>query len=440
MLGKLMAKLRRRPGKGNNQGTGAQTTKLSGKLKRDTQLIKNKYQDCDDVKYRDIVVPAMGMRRCLIVYVEGLVNSDALNRDIIGKLQEHSGRQEVKDIKTLLATGEVDVFGDLDKFDNDILQGKVAILIDGIAEAFVIDTKNWPMRAIEEPLQERLVRGPREGFTEVIQINLALIRRRLPHPQLKVKINEVGARSRTKVALLYLEDVCNLDVVNELQERIDAIDIDGIMDPGALTELISERTISPFPMFLSTERPDKVMGGLLQGKVAIITDGSPFVLMVPVIAPDFFQNPEDYYMAPVFGTLARGLRLAGIAIGTTLTAAYVAVVSYHYEMIPRDIIIFIARTREGVPFTPITEALLLEASVELLREASIRLPSPIGPTVTIAGALIVGQAAVDARLVSPVLLIFVALSFLAGSSVPNYEASLVIRLLRFPLIIMAGFL
>ncbi|MTI96208.1 MAG: spore germination protein [Firmicutes bacterium] len=440
VLKKLLARLKPNI-RGSKANTSQKPDKLTGKLKTDEQLLRNLYKDCDDVKYKKVVVPAMGMRQALILYVEGLVDSSTLNRDIVSKLLEVKQQNEqVRHIADLLAVGESSTFTRIGEFANDILQGKVAIILDGYAEVTMIDTKNWPSRGIEEPIQERLIRGPREGFTEVIQMSLALIRRRLPDPNLKVHCREVGRRSRTKIAVAYIEDVCNLDTVEEIKERLAAIDIDGILDPGATAELITERTITPFPLFLSTERPDKVVGGLLQGKIAIIADGSPFVLLAPVTAADFFQLPEDYYMHSIYGTLARMMRFIGIILGTTATAAYTAVVSYHYEMIPQGIIVFIAETRQAVPFSPITEALLLEGAVELLREASIRLPGPIGPTLSIVGALILGQAAVDAQLVSPVLLIVVATSFLAGSSIPNYEASLAIRFLRFPLLVMAGYL
>lgn len=443
MLRKLLNKLRHKPQAGVKDGKSAsQSKKISGKIKKDEKLLRDTYEDCDDVKFRNVVVPALGMRKALVVYTEGLVNSDHLNRDIVERLQDYNNRdiKQVDDVQYLLSTGEVTAYNNLEDFQIEVLLGKVAVIVDGIAKAILIDNKDWPMRAIEEPLQERLIRGPREGFTEVIQINLGLIRRRLPDPNLKIKQLKVGRRSKTKVGLVYLEDVCNLDTVAEIEERVRAIDIDGLVEPGAISELITERTFTPFPLMLSTERPDKIVAGLLSGKVALVSDGSPFALLMPVTSVDFFHNPEDYYMNPLYAFLARLSRFVGIILGTTFTAAYTAVVMFHYEMVPRNIIVFIAQTREGVPFNPITEALLLEGAVELLREASIRLPGPIGPTLGIVGALILGQAAVDAHLVSPVLLIIVAVSFLAGSSIPNFEAGLTLRFLRFSILIAAGFL
>lgn len=437
MLGKILDKLRRKPDR-QPKKTGP-SVPFTGNIQKDEKILRDIFRDCDDVKFRKLSVPAMGNRKALIVFVEGLVNVNALHRDIIGKMLS-SRQRPARDVTELVSAGETERDRCARDTSTKILLGKVAIVVDTIPEAVVVESKEWPMRAIEEPLQERLVRGPREGFTEIIQINAALIRRRLPDPNLKIVMTEAGRRSRTKVAILYIEDVCDLNIVNEVKERINALDIDGIMEPGELAELITERTVTPFPLILSTERPDKVMGGLLQGKVAIITDGSPFAMLAPVTFAEFFQIPEDYYMHPLLALTARLLRLAGLFVATTLVPAFVAVIMHHYEIIPPDIIVFIAQTREGVPFSPIIEAFALEFAVELTREASIRLPGPIGPTLGIVGAIILGQAAVAAHLVSPVLLIMVSMSFTAGSIIPNYEASAVLRWLRFPILLMAGFL
>lgn len=438
VLKKLFSKLKK---KKTDQANSPEptSTKLTGNIQRDEQMLRNLFRDCDDVKYKKIYIPSMDKRKGLIIYVEGLINIDTLQRDIIGPLLSTESMQ-AKEVTEIISAGETKFYYSTENLASEVLLGKVAVLVEGMKGLVTIETKEWPMRSIEEPIQERLIRGSREGFTEVIQVNLGLIRRRLPDDNMKVRHMSVGRRTRTKVAVMYIEDICNLDTVKEIRERLKAIEIDGILDPGSLSELITERTITPFPLLLSTERPDKVAGSLLQGKIAIVSDGSPFVVLAPVTAADFFQIPEDYYMHPLFAFLGRALRLGGIFLGTTLVAAFTAVISFHYEMIPENIVVFIAETRAGVPFAPLTEALLLELSVELMREASIRLPGPIGPTLGIVGALILGQAAVEARLVSPVMLIVVAVSFMAGSIIPNYEAALVVRWMRFPVILASGFL
>lgn len=418
---------------------GEQSQKFSGKFAKDERLLRGVFRDCGDVKFRSQTIPALGGRQALFCFVEGLINTDTLQRDILGKLLT-PGISETKDIRELLAVGDIKVVKSPDELTGDVLLGQIAIIVAGEPRAYVVEAKDWPKRNIEEPIQERLIRGPRVGFIEAIEDNLALIRRRLPDPSLKLKMYTVGRRSRTKVALLYIDDVCDLSIVREMDKRIRAIDIDVLAESGCLEDLIAERTVSPFPQVLQTERPDKVAGGLAQGQAAIVTDGSPYAMLAPVTFSSFLQTPGDYFKHSFPATIARSLRFIGLFLGTTLVASYVAVLSFHYEIVPTNIVVFIAETRAGVPFNPLTEALLLEFSSEILREASIRLPGPIGPTLGIVGALILGQAAVAAHLVSPIMLFLVALTFILSSIIPNYEASEAVRYLRFPIIVAAGFI
>lgn len=403
------------------------------------QMVKSMLDKCGDVKYHELRVPLFKNKTVLIVYVEGLVNTDVLNRDVISKLLD-APNKVVGGIRDIIAGSEVSVYTSFEDVEDKVLSGEIMLLLEGDAKAYIIAARDWPMRGVEEPIQERTIRGPRDGFTETAKVNLGLIRRRLPVSSLKVENVSVGSRSRNMVSVIYLEDIADYDLVAEVLERIRAVNIDGVLDPGVLGELITERTISPFPLLLNTERPDKVVAGLLAGKVAIVTDGSPFCMLAPVVFADFYQVAEDYYLHPIYAFFTRLLRFIGVFVATTATAAYSAAIAFHYEIIPRDIIVFIAETREGVPFSPFVEAFVIEIIVELIREASIRLPGPIGPTIGIVGALVLGQAAVDARLVSPVLLIIVAVGLMASFNIPNYESALSIRFLRFGIIGAAAFL
>lgn len=418
---------------------GQPPLKYTGVFQKDQRLLKEVFRDCGDVKYKEISIPALGGRQALFCYIEGLINPDTFHRDILGRLLSLQ-EPEVKDIRQLMAVGDVKAIATPGDMADAVLLGQIGAVVQGEACALVIEAKKWPKRNVDEPIQERLIRGPRDGFIETIQDNLALIRRRLPDPNLKMKLFVVGRRSKTDIALLYIEDVCNMDTVREIEERIRAIDIDILAESGCLEDLIAERTISPFPQVLQTERPDKVASNLAQGRIAVVTDGSPFVLIAPITFGSFIESPGDYYTHSLFAAIARSLRFTGLFLSTTLVAAYVAVLTFHYEIVPTKIVVFIAQTRSGVPFDPLTEALLLEFSSEILREASIRLPGPIGPTLGIVGALILGQAAVAAHLVSPIMLFLVALTFILSSIVPNYEASKAVRYLRFPIILAAGFI
>jgi len=440
MLRKLLTVLRNKSKSLTREEKTGPKSKFTGRLDSDEQLIHNTFNKCGDIKYRSLTVPALGNRRALIVFIEGLVNPDVIHRDIVGMLMAPlpEGQKSPSNALELISAGEANWYTSMEEVEFRVMLGEILVLIDGSAEALLLDARQWPARTVEEPSQERTIHGPREGFTEVAQQNLGLIRRRLPTPSLKAEYMTVGERTRDTTVLVYLEDVADSGVVDEVRERINAINIDGILEPGALGELITERTISPFPLQITTERPDKVAGGLMQGKVGVVADGSPFVMLIPVIVSDFFQSPEDYYIHPLFATLGRVVRVVSFYLSTTLVATYVAILSFHYEMIPRDIIVFIGETRVGVPFSPFLEAILLESGIELIREASLRLPGAIGPTIGIVGALVLGQAAVEARLVSPVLLILAAVGLMANFSIPNYEASLALRYIRFPLIVAAG--
>lgn len=415
-------------------------TKWVRSLAANEKLLQEKLAKCGDVKYHSVKVPLLANRRVLITYVEGLINTDILNRDIIAKLMSPLTAEKAASITDLIAATDIIKVRTLEETEHKVLSGDILLLADGESTAFLVSARNWPMRAIDESIQERTIRGPRDSFTEVAKVNLGLIRRRLPDASLKVENITIGRRASSSIYLLYVADVADDYVVQEVRERIEAVDIDGILEPGALAELITERTVSPFPLLLSTERPDKAASGLLSGKIVIISDGSPFCMLAPIVFADYFQVPEDYYMHPAFAFFGRLLRFISIFVATTLTAAYTAIITFHYEVIPKEIIIFIAETREGVPFNPFTEALLLEIAIELVREASIRLPATIGPTIGIVGALILGQAIVQARLVSPVMLIVVAAALMANFNIPNFEAALTLRLIRFPILAMAAFL
>jgi spore germination protein KA len=418
----------------------AEASQFTGKLDNDENTLRQLLNQCNDVTFRKIDVPALN-RRALVVLVGSLVNQEIINRDIITRLlSDIAEPEEDESALNIIGVGDAARIGSIDEAGTQVLMGKTLVLVDGSKNALLFETRQWPSRSVEEPFQEQVIQGPREGFTEVITINMGLVRRRLPTPALKMETLIIGRRTKNTTALIYMDDIADKTLVDEARRRLKAIDIDGISEPGAIGELISERVWSVFPLYLTTERPDKVSAALLQGKIVIIADTSPFAYVIPSTFSDFNQSPDDYYVHPVFATVFRLIRLASFGVATTFTAAYVAVVSFHYEMLPRNIVTFIAETRVAVPFAPLTEALLLEGAVELIRETSLRLPKPLAGTIGIVGALVLGQAAVTARLFSPILLIIVAISFLSGFAIPNYNATLPLRYIRFPMLVAAGVL
>jgi len=294
------------------------------------------------------------------------------------------------------------------------------------------------MRSVEEPKTAAVVRGPREGFSETLRVNTALIRRRLRDPDLRMKNYKVGRRTRTDLVLCYIEGVADPRVVEKVERRIQSIELDGVLESGYIEEMIQDDFWTPFPLIQNTERPDSVVSHLLEGKVAILVDGTPHALIAPAVFTQFYYSPEDYYERYMIATFLRFLRLLSLIFALLGPAFYIAFVSFHTEMLPSSLAIAMAAGRATVPFPSIVEALLMEISVEILREASVRLPGPIGPTIGIVGALVIGEASVTAGLVSPLMVIVVGLTTISSYANPSYNAAISLRLLRFPIMIVAA--
>ncbi|CAI6047708.1 spore germination protein [Cohnella sp. JJ-181] len=336
-----------------------------------------------------------------------------------------------------LPVQEMKTTDDLDETVIAILSGDSAVLSEGSANARIVGTKHWNSRSVEEPQTEALIRGPRDGFTEDFRTNTALIRRRLRDPNLRFESFELGRRSRTDVSIVYVEGIVNDDLLQEVRRRIHTIDVDDVPGSGFIEQWLSDHFLSPFPQIMSSERPDKVTAALLQGKVAIVVDNTPFQLIMPMTIFSFFHSPEDYYQNWIISTIIRVMRFGAAFLATFLPAFYIALLEYHHGMLPSELAFSIAGSREGVPFPAVVEAFAMEATLELLREAGVRLPKPIGQTIGIVGGLVIGEAAVRAGIVSPIMVIVVAVTAISSFSLPSYTFAISLRMLRF-LIMMAA--
>ena len=366
--------------------------------------------------------------RFALVYVDGLVDRNMLNEEVLKSLMLQTKHANLSPgiitgdvfsiaLRSGLTTSEVKEEEYIDKSMIALLSGDSLVLVDGYKKVLVIGSKGWPSRGVQEPQTESVIRGPRDGFTETMRFNTALLRRRLRDPNLKIKQIKVGVRSKTDVALAYMENIVDKNVLKEVEKRLESINIDGVLESGYIESFIEDRKYSIFPQVQSTERPDRVAASLLEGRVAIITDNTPFVLLVPATLNILLQSSEDYYERWFIASFIRILRYASAFVSLVLPAAYIAITSYHPGLIPTDLALYIAGTRTGVPFPAFIEAIIMELTLELLREAGIRLPGPIGQTIGIVGGLVIGQAAVQAGLVSPIMVIVVEYrhSFLCGS-------------------------
>ncbi|MFD3158284.1 spore germination protein [Haloimpatiens sp. FM7330] len=402
------------------------------------KYIKEILKDNSDIVYREFYIKR-NMKAALI-YIDGMADKILLDDYVLETLMIYSKDvNEVEDIKKKLLT--VSDMREVDKLSegiNAFLSGDTLLLIDGLDSAYVIATRFWPARGVNEPSGETVVRGAREGFTETIRFNTALVRRRIRDTRLRIKAKTLGVRSKTDVAIMYIEDIVNETIVTELEERLEKINIDAVLDSGYVEEYIEDNKYSLFPQLQSTERPDVVAAALYEGRVAVLVDNSPFAIVAPATLPNFFQSPDDYYQRIFNTSFIRILRGLGVFLASILPALYVAVTSFHTSIIPTKLAYSIAASREGVPFPAFVEALIMEISLAFLLEAVARLPKPIGATIGIVGGLIIGQAAVSAGIVSPIMVIIIGATAITSFMIPNYQITNAFRLVRFMLIIAAS--
>lgn len=317
-------------------------------------------------------------------------------------------------------------------------EGKVALLLQGMEAALLINLIGYDKRAVEEPATEVVVRGPREGLTEDLHTNMSLIRRRIGSPLLRFETIKLGRWTRTSVAISYIHGLAGESLINEVKRRLEQIDIDGIIDSSYIESFIEDTPWSSFPQVLNTERPDVVAANLLEGRVAIIANGSPFALVVPTSFWSLMHANEDYYQRWDISTFVRLLRFTLISAVLLLPSLYVAATTFHPEMLPSSMLTSIAAARESVPFSTFTEVLMMELTFEALREAGVRLPRPVGQTISIVGALVIGQAAVQAQIVSAPVVIIVAFTGVASFVLPHFNLGIALRLVRFGILILAG--
>ncbi len=401
-----------------------------------------------DIVVRDFLIPSLD-RKALIIYIDGLTDSKTQNFAILQPLmvlnpdEAGNGRDSISIAYEKLVPGhQIQKTKNLKDVINGVLDGSSVLLIDGSDQALVIETKGWEHRGVDRPNNEPVVRGPQESFVENFRANTASVRRYIKDPKLITEIFRVGRRSQTQVAVMYIKDIANPRLVEEVKYRIQSVaeTVDYIPETGILEEYLEDNPKSLIPQMLSTERPDRLGAYIREGHIGVVMANSPFSLVLPITFTIFIHSAEDYYLRWPFGNFIRFIRVIAIFIALMMPATYIAIVNYHQEMIPPDLLIAMTAAREAVPFPAILEILFMEFAFELIQEAGVRIPSAIGPTIGIVGALILGQAAVSASIVSPILIIIIAITALASFVVPNYNASFSVRILRILFIIFSGFL
>ncbi|WP_349410719.1 spore germination protein [Pseudalkalibacillus sp. SCS-8] len=372
-----------------------------------------------------------------ISYFKTLVDMETLHRDVLPFLQKCQ-KYSLKEIKGIIPIEKLTITKDFDLIMDKFLKGYIIIQLDKKDdECLLIKALSSTGREVAAPEIEFSVLGPKEAFVESLDTNIHLIRKKLPSIHLNTKEMRIGSTSKTRINVLYMDNIANEENVQTVIQRIENIEFDQISDSSFITQLIADNQNSPFPQLIDTERPDRVASVLGEGKVAILVDGSPQVLIGPTNLLEFFSAFEDYFLNWHIATTFRLIRMFSVFFSVLATPIYVAVMTFHYELIPKDLLSTLITSRSTVPFPPILEALILELTIELLREAGARLPTKVGQTIGIVGGIVIGTASVEAGLTSNVLLIIVALSALASFTTPVYKMGNTIRLIRFPFLFFA---
>ncbi|MBS7529706.1 spore germination protein [Hazenella sp. IB182353] len=405
---------------------------LSHDLTANFKHIQSLFSYAPDFTYKSFM--SKSGSHCMLLFLDNLVDQEKLNNQILKPLQ-YDINQVNKDAIPFDRIEEKNKISDL---ENALLTGNSVLLEEGQTNALIFSTQNFPLRSISEPKTESTLKGSQQGFIESIGKNIALIRRYLPNRQLMIKSYSVGKRAPTQVALIFLHDVANPEIIAEVEDRIQQIQVDSIINTGELIEYIEDHPSSVFPQILQTERPDAVASHLLQGRFAILVDHSPYSLVAPMTFFNFFSVIDDYSNRWMTTTFFRFLRYWGFFIATSLPAFYIATLTFSYEILPVDLLFSIGESRIQVPFHPLIEALIMEVSSVTINIASARLTAPVGQTVGIVGGVILGQAAVQAGIVSNIMVIVIAITTLSTFIIPNTDVSSSVQIIRFPMMIIAS--
>lgn len=421
---------------------GAAPRSLSNDLDQNLDLIKQQFGNSPDLVIRKLQHGTSHPLQVSYLYFEGLVDMRSV-LDLIDGLTEQFQRLQGKlDLSTgwpefLCITGGNSMkVTDFQALNDALLIGATVLLINGLGEGRAIATIGGAQRAVSEPVSQTVIRGSQEAFNERLHTNIALIRRRIKDPNLWLETRELGKKTKTSIGVMYLKGLVKESIVQEINQRLDKVNIDSILEGAYLEELIHKKKPYLFPTIVSTERPDVTVAALLEGRVAILVDGTPFVLLAPALFLHFFQSPEDYYTNS-FGVF-RMLRFFAFFVTLFAPSLYIAITTFHQEMIPTTLLISLAAQREGLPFPALLEALIMEITMELLREGGVRMPRAIGTSISIVGAIVLGEAAVQAGLVSPAMVIVVSLTAISSFLFPVFEIGIPTRLLRFFMMIVAA--
>ncbi|TFE26629.1 spore germination protein [Cohnella luojiensis] len=409
-------------------------------LQENLRSLKEAVGNSNDIIFREFRTGDGDGINAAMLYTDGLVDKNSVQDFIMETLLIDVRNIDMtkKNIADILTVGDMQQLKDFDMLFTRLFSGAAILLLDGYEQGFSIGMSGIKDRGVTESSGEAVIRGPKEAFSESILTNTALIRRKIKDPNLWLETRQIGRVTKTDVSIMYINGIANDKIVEEVRKRIERIDIDGILESGYIEELIQDETYSPFPTVYNSERPDTIAAELLEGKIAIIVDGTPHVLIVPALFISFMQSPEDYSQRADISSLIRILRFLGIFIALLGPSLYIAITTFHQEMIPTQLLISLAAQREGIPFPAFIEALMMEITFEILREAGIRMPRAIGQAISIVGTLVIGQAAVEAGIVSASMVIIVSITAISSFVIPSMNMTISFRMVRFLLMGLAA--
>ncbi|SMC26435.1 spore germination protein KA [Clostridium acidisoli DSM 12555] len=432
----------------NNENTEKKTPQpeLSTSLKDNLNTLKKILGSSDDIIYREFSFGSKRQINAAVIFLEGMTEKAIINEVIIkpfmydSKLYNLDSELEFGNLnsikKGLLSVGEVKQSGVIEEIIDGCLSGETIFLREGSSDALIIQSNGFETRGVEEPKTEAVVRGPREGFCETMSINMTLLRRKIKSPKLTFETIKIGEQTRTSICIVYLKGIVNPKLIKEIKQRLNRIKTDAILESGYIEQFIEDEPYSIFPTIGNSEKPDTAAGKILEGRAVILVDGTPFVLTMPMLFIEGFQNSEDYYSRPFYSSFLRILRFMCFSISILAPAIYVILSIFHQELIPTTLLLTMASSHEGVPFPAVMEAGLMILTFEILREAGVRLPRPVGQAVSIVGALVIGEAAVSAGLVGGLMVIVVALTAVCSFVVPVYTD--VVSILRVAFLILGA--
>lgn len=419
---------------------------LDKAIDKNIEIVNSAFEDWGDIVKRRLYIGENKDRAVFICYIDDMANRTLIEGSVLKGLMVGIRLTDTSDysISSLLdggiTTADIKYSDNIYEAIDEVMAGNSMLLIDGYDKAVVISTKGFPKRGVDKPENEIAVQGPKEAFAESIRINTVLIRRRIRDTNLKCKQMKIGRRSKTDIAVMYLKGTVREDILAEVIKRLENVDIEAVLDSGYIEQYIEDSKTSPFPLVQLTERPDKAAAEILEGRVAVVVDNSPFVMLVPVVLASFYQASEDYYQRWEIMSFVRIIRYLAGFFSFALPGLYIAVTLYQPSMIAGELAFKLAGARATVPIPTIAEVIFMELAFEALREAGIRLPSSVGSTLGIVGGIIIGQAAVEAGLVSPMVVIIVALTGICSFAVPNIALVSAYRLVKYIVIALSAVL